>query len=262
MSRGKQLSAVLTAAVLTVGLSAGPAQAAVPSNDTQAGATPIAALPFSTTIDTSEATTDAADTALNDQCGAPVTNGSVWFSYTAPTGVTGLLVDVSASTFSAGVIIAENGSVIACGPGATGTRVTEGSTYSILAFSDTPGVTGGSLRLRAEQASVPEVSLTVDPRGKVDRFGNAILSGSYTCTGGDFLDLFTSLKQPVGRFAVQGDGFLSAACDGVPHRWSVVVTPYNGKFAGGKSASFTFAFSCGTVFCAEAYTEQTVRLSR
>ena len=40
---------------------------------------------------------------------------------------TGLLVDVSASGFSAGVIIAENGTTIACGPGATGAQVTHAS---------------------------------------------------------------------------------------------------------------------------------------
>ena len=109
---------------------------------------------------------------------------------------------------------------------------------------------------------MPELSLTVNPRGKVDKYGNALISGSYTCTGGDFVDLFTSLRQPVGRFAIQGDGYSGGACDGAAHSWTAVVVPYNGKFAGGKAASFTFAFSCGKVFCADSYVEQSVRLSR
>src|SRR5438874_12383559 len=45
--------------------------AAAPSNDTIGGATVIAAVPFSETIDTSQATTDAEDSAINAQCGAP-----------------------------------------------------------------------------------------------------------------------------------------------------------------------------------------------
>jgi hypothetical protein len=260
--------AALCVGALAFSWAAAPAWAAAPGNDTQAGATLIGALPFADTVDTSEATTDAQDAALNADCGAPVTNGSVWYSYTAPAGVDGIVVDVSASNFSAGALIAaSDGSggwyVVACGPGATGSYVYEGGEYAILAFSDTPGVTGGTLQLTVEQASVPTVDLTVNPRGKVDRYGNAVLSGTVRCSGGDFLEIGTSLKQPVGRFAVQGDGWVSGpACDGALHSWSAVVVPYNGKFAGGKAASFTWAFSCGEVFCGDSYVEQTVRLSK
>lgn len=184
-----------------------------------------------------------------------------------PAGVDGVVVDASASSYSAGVIIAApdglgGHGVIACGPGASGTPVLEGVTYLILAFSDTPGVTGGLLVLHAEASVMPEVSLVVNPRGKVDRYGNALISGTYTCSGGDFLDLFTSLRQPVGRFAIQGDGYAFGTCDGATHSWTAVVVPYNGKFAGSRAATFTFAFSCGSVFCADTYVERTVRLSR
>ena len=261
---------VMSVAAIGIGGTAGPALAAAPSNDTRGGALAISSLPFDATVTTSQATTDADDTALNNQCGAPVTNGSVWYTFTPAAGVSGILVDVSGSDYSSGVIIAEpdglGGLVVdTCGPGVAGTFVNPGTTYTILAFSDTPGVTGGTLRLHAEQAVVPTVSATVNPKGKVDKYGNALITGTYTCTGGNFIDLDTFLSQPVGRFAVQGEGFTGGGepCDGVKHAWSTVVTPFGGaKFAGGKAAAFTFAFSCGSVFCANTFVQQTVRLSK
>jgi hypothetical protein len=267
LSRARQL--VVLGVVASLGWGVPSALAAAPSNDTAAGATVIGTIPFGTTIDTSDATTDADDAALNEHCGAPATNGSVWFTWTAPAGVDGLQVDVSASSFSAGALIAEPDGVggwlvDACGPGVTGTQVVEGVTYRILAFSDTPGVTGGQLSIQVAPAAVPTLSLTVNPRGKVDRYGNALLSGSYVCADGDGVWLDAFLKQPVGRFAVSGYGSSNdeLLCDGVSRAWSAVVVPDNGKFAGGKAATFTFAFTCGSVFCAETYTEQLVRLSR
>ena len=34
----------------------------------------------------------------------------------------------------------------------------------------------------------------------------------------------------------------------------------NGKFAGGKSAAFTFSFACGAFQCSDGFAEQTVQL--
>ncbi len=262
------LSTTATLALATVLGGATPALAAVPpTNDLKAGAIAVTTLPFSQSVDTSAATTDADDSALNANCGAPVTNGSVWYTYHAAAGVSAITVDISASSFSAGAIIAESDGVggyhvVACGPGTTGTTVTPGLDYQVLAFSDTPGVTGGTLRLTIDQAVIPTVSVTVNPRGKVDRSGNALISGTYTCTGADFFSLFTSVKQAVGRFAILGDGFFDSSCDGRTLPWTAVVVPYNGKFAGGKAATFTFSFACGALYCADSYTEQAIRLSR
>jgi hypothetical protein len=263
----KQVGAVLASVALGSVWVTTPAFAAVPGNDTLGGATAITSLPFSQELSTTDATTDSDDAALNADCGAPVTNGSVWYTFTAPAGANGLVVDVSQSSFSAGVIIAEsdnNGGwyVDNCGPGGTGTTLSEGVQYTILAFSDTPGVTGGTLRITAELATVPQVSVTVNPKGKVDKYGNALISGTATCSGGDFLDLESSLRQAVGRFAITGDAFTETTCNGSTVPWTAVVYPYNGKFAGGKAASFTWAFSCGAVFCGDGYVEQVVRLSK
>lgn len=262
----KHIWAGACAAALTLPWAA-PASAAAPSNDIQANATAITSLPFSETVDTSEATTDAQDAALNAECGAPATNGSVWYSWTAPAGLDGVVVDVSASSFTAGALIAASDgqggwNVVTCGPDATGTDVVAGQEYLILAFSDNPGVTGGTLRITVDAATIPDIAMTVDPKGKVDRYGNAVLTGTVTCSGGDFLEMWSGLKQAVGRFAITGEGWGSSTCDGTTQQWSTTVVPSNGKFAGGKAASFSWAFSCGAVFCAESYADQVVRLSR
>ena len=267
------MSRIMAGIVTTLCLSlsqvgAAPAWAAAPSNDTVAGAVTISSLPFDSTVDVSDATTDALDATLNEQCGAPATLGSVWYTYSAPAGVAGVVLDVSQSSYSSGVIVAEpdgiGGYVVdVCGPGTVGFQTQEGTTYTILAFNDTVGSTGGFIRLQAEAAIVPTLTLAVNPTGKVDRYGNALISGTYTCSGAEWVSLDASVTQRVGRFAIQGDGFTgSEVCDGASYAWSVLVTPYNGKFAGGKAVTVTYAFGCGALFCADSFASQTVRLSR
>ena len=121
MSRGLRvvtMAAVLVAA-LTVGVA--PVLAAAPSNDLYGNATLITSLPYDQTLDTTQATTDATDAEANANCGAPVTLASVWYDF-QPASDGGFVVDVSASSYSAGVIVVSGspGSFVleACGPGA------------------------------------------------------------------------------------------------------------------------------------------------
>ena len=265
------LSASAVTSCLTLGLAVSltaPAHAtSPPSNDTYSGATTIGSLPYDATVDTSAATTDADDADLNAQCGAPVTERSVWYSYT-PASDGGLILDVSNSGYSAGLIVAEGGpgdwSFDTCGPGSVATEVFAGTTYSILAFSDTAGVTGGHLVFHAESAPPPPtLSLTVNKTGKVDHSGNALISGTLTCTNADFTDVEADLTQAVGRFSISGTGDTAdTPCDGTAQPWSAVVVPNNGKFAGGKSVSFTYAFGCGEIFCSDSFATQSVKLSK
>lgn len=99
--------------------------------------------------------------------------------------------------------------------------------------------------------------------GRVNtRTGVATISGTYTCTDGDFIEVFVEARQNVGRFTIVGSGgfFDFGTCDGVPHDWSAEAFPENGKFAGGKAMTVAFAFSCGPFECTEVFAEQTVRL--
>ena len=260
---------VLLAAMLLLALQALPAVAAPPSNDTIGGAT-VVSLGYSQELDTTEPTTDADDAQLTADCGAPATDASVWYSFTAAADG-GVVVDVSQSDYSAGVLVGVGtpGSleIVACGPGTVGFTAVAGTTYYILAIDDQGdgGGNGGTLRISVNEAPPPPtVEITVDPVGRVDaKAGVAYLTGTYTCTNADFIDVFGEARQTIGvRAAVVGffEVFDVGTCDGTTHTWSAAVFPDSGKFAGGKTLTVTFAFACGTFECADGYVEQTVKL--
>lgn len=255
---------VLAAVILT----ASPALAAPPSNDKFSGAKVIT-VPFSETLDTTEATTDSDDVEANADCGAPATEASVWYSLTASSDGA-VLVDVSDSNYSAGVIVVTGSpgsfSLQTCGPGSVAFETSEGTTYSILAFDDTPGEgNGGQLEISVSEAPPPpQVSITVNPLGTFDpRSGNATVSGTYTCNGdANFVEIDGELRQSVGRFVVTGSFFLELPCDGGPNPWQATVVPDNGKFAGGRAMANVLIVACNLFLCGEDSKEAMIRLRR
>jgi hypothetical protein len=243
-----------------------PAAAAPPPNDTFAGAVTISALPFSATVDTTEATTDADDANANANCGAPATEASVWYAFT-PAAATGVTADVSASNYSAGVIVVTGSpgsfSLVTCGPGSVSFPASAGATYYLLAFDDTPGPpNGGTLQINVTEATLPEAAVTVDPTGLIDRQAGVVtVSGTFTCANADFAFIDITVTQRVGRFIISGfNSIFSDTCDGQSHPWSVDVSGSNGKFAGGKVNVDASMFACGAIECATADVTQTVRL--
>jgi hypothetical protein len=261
--------AALTVALLLLALQALPALAAAPSNDTFGGAT-VVSLGFSQQLDTTEATTDADDAELNFGCGAPATDASVWYSFTAAADG-GVVVDVSQSDYSAGVLVGYGsaGSFlnVVCGPGTVGFTAVAGVTYYILAIDDQGDgnfSNGGTLHISFNAAlPPPTVDVTVDPIGRVNlQTGVAYLTGTYTCSSADLIQLFGEARQVLPRFVVAGSFEFGdiITCDGTVHPWSATVVPQSGKFAGGKAMTVTFAFSCNDFECADDYVEQTVIL--
>ena len=126
-----RLLAVLALVLSVLGVSA---LAAPPANDAFANATQ-ALIGFSEVLDTTEATTDSDDAQLNESCGAPATDASVW--YVLQGTDQGIVVDVSQSNYSAGVLVGVgtqgNLQTVACGPGTVGFFATAGTTYYVLA---------------------------------------------------------------------------------------------------------------------------------
>jgi hypothetical protein len=261
-----KLLAVLALALSALGVSAPAALAAPPTNDTFAGATPVA-IGFSEVLDTTEATTDGDDAQLNASCGAPATDASVWYALDGSD--TGVVVDVSQSGYSAGVLVGvgSQGSLqtVVCGPWTVAFFATAGTTYYVLAI-DFDGVgNGGLLSISFNEVPPPPMlDITVNRFGQVNAHtGVATISGTYTCTNGDFIDVFGEARQNVGRLGtiVGFFGFSdSGTCDEAPHSWSADVFPESGKFAGGKAMTVTFAFACGPFECASGFVEQTVQL--
>ena len=259
-------------AIAGVLFGATPALAAPgPSNDRIAEATVITALPFSDTVDTTKATTDADEAAASQPCrdiGAPAVEKGVWYRYTASNDIT-LLVDTRASSYTTGIAV-YNGApsastFVTCAPGRLTTSVAAGQTVYFLIFGDQPGSPGGTLRISVQEAPPPPVvSLTVNPVGTFDsQSGTATISGTVTCTGtADFSGINGNVTQTVGRFTINGFFFASLTCDGTTQTWTATVTSQNGRFGGGHATVDAFAFACNSSGCGQDQVTQQVRLRR
>ncbi|RKT76992.1 hypothetical protein DFJ68_0399 [Terracoccus luteus] len=262
------LVAVATAALLVPATAA--VAAAAPANDTAGGARALAALPKTVTQNTTTATTDALDAELNAQCGAPATNGSVWFRVVDKTGA-GLLVDTTASDYSAGIMIvagdpSDGGQLVACGPGLSATRGEPGTTYWVMAFSDTPSVTGGTLKATFSEAPpAPTAALTVNRNAVATRDGSLRLKGTYSCTNADGYqsDIEGLVQQRAGRLKINGFFFVNPiVCDGKTRKWNALATSDNGYFDAGKATTASIIFACGALECAAEPVERTLVVTR
>lgn len=251
-----RLLTALAAALAVLGLAmVTPVAAASPDNDTFAGRTVVRELPFADRLDTTEATTDADDAAINTRCGLPATEASVWYELTLH-GDVELTVDASASDYSVGLILAlgdqQGLEVVACDQ-----KVLEsvpaggGRTYVLLAVDIEPadGI-GGLLALSMDATAPPPppppstVELTVDLLGMVDRTsGVATISGTLTCpaeAGAGVLDV--ELHQDRGYIRA-GVGGGDPICDGTPQPWSVDV--FSGDpFVVGRAFAIVGAGAC------------------
>ena len=268
----KRLAVVISTIVLLTLVVATPTLAAAPSNDTYAGREAVPSLPFATTIDTTEATTDADDVEWNSYCGAPATDASVWYELTAAED--GWLQLDLAGDFSKGAVIltGEPGSLVPleCYPYSPVTfPVSAGATYLIVAFDlqQDEGGNGGTLSLSLDvmppPPPPPTVDFTVDPIGTFNaKTGGAVLTGTVTCVGADSAGIDLQLRQQVGRFFVSGYAYTEVWCDGTEQPWSAEVIGSNGLFKGGSGTVEANVVACNAFDCAFDYGVASVRLRR
>lgn len=247
-----------------------PAAAAVPPNDAPAGAIDVS-VGTTVTQDTTEATTDD-EQGLNEFCGAPAMEAGVWFEITEPSDVT-VAFNTEESDYGTGILVFEgdpsDGLALACGPGQVIVSLTGAVTYSLVVFGDgTTAATSGEMILHVEEAiPAPEISVTIDPTALVNRSGQALITGTVTCTStdgsGTVFEVFGDVTQRVGRVLIRGffDTFTEIPCDGSTQTWEAIVTGDNGLFAGGKAAAVAIAFGCTDV-CTEGFAEATIRLRK
>lgn len=269
MEGSRRFVAALAAALASVALGGAPALAAPPANDTYPGAVTIAAIPFTTTQDTSEATTDADDTELNATCGAPAMDASVWYAITPTEGAT-LLADVSQSSYSAGVLVATGApgsfETVACGPSAIAWDATAGETYYIVVIDDQGDGSGngGQMTLSVDVAPPPPtLDVTVNDTGRFDaRTGSVFISGTARCGSEAVMaSLEAQVTQRVGRILIRGFGGAEVTCDDTVHPWQLEIVGDNGLFKGGKAVSATFSFACSEFACSQYLTEQRIQLN-
>jgi hypothetical protein len=220
---------------------------------------------FSETIDTTQATTDRDDAQLLKSCPAPAADASLWYTITGDG--TKVAVDVGASGYSAGVIVAtlSHGKLetVTCASGLVSFDAQVGIQYYVLAFDDQSdgGGNGGTLTITFSESRFPDIDFSVDSYGKLDlSSGSATISGSYTCTAGASFEIFVDATQRQGRSTVVGSGDFQGECDGTPQRWTAVVEPVSGKFSDAKLQTTSFGVASVPDVGTGKAIEQTVKL--
>lgn len=233
------------------------ARAAAPANDEIAAATAVDSLPFSDTLDTTEATT-AADDPL---CAG---NGhTVWYTFTPSADIR-----LDANTFGSSydttisVYTGSPGALtqVACNDDSAGLQsqvvfeATGGQTYYIMAGSFF-STGGGNLTLTLREAPppppAPEVGLSIDRGGFVDSNGLATVSGTVTCNQPMFVNVFGSLTQMFARrIAIEGFGGNPVSCAPPSAPWKLTVFAFNGRFGPGPAQARISALACNNVRCA------------
>lgn len=262
--RNRHVLTAAAAALVLVPLTATPAAAAPPGNDEPAGAVPIA-VGDRVVQDTSEATTGASDAELNEECGAPETNASVWYTFTPErSGV--YVLDMSDSDYSGGALVFEGApspeTLVSCGAFTVPVEAEAGTAYTVMVISDTE-VNGGELVLTLARALRPRAQVTVARRGLAYRNGDARIRGRYTCRRAEeFAFVTASLVQRAGRLKIPASADRGVRCDGQWHRWSVRLVSRTGLYAKGTAQARVRIVACGFVECALDSSRRQVRLVR
>jgi hypothetical protein len=255
--------------VCLLSLTAGAAFAAPPSNDDIGSPIVVPSHPYTNTQDTTEATTGPTDATDCEASGR-----SVWYEYT-PDSSGRLEANTFGSNYDTVLIVGTPDGiggidVLACNDQAGGTDQSRvrwdaeaGTTYLFQISTWAFDQVGGSLMFNILDAppAVPlSLAITVNGKGQVSRSGVATISGTVSCSGGDFLYLEVSLSQRVGRFIISGG--TETVMDCADGDWQLDVSGFNGLFAGGKADASVFAATCNDDDCAFDFADRTVQLSK
>ena len=229
-----------------------PALAAAPQNDDVASATMVSALPFSDTVDSSEATVAPGDL----DCSGLEDTHTVWYAISPTTDmVLGLRtqpqfpgeVSTSVATGPPGSLV-----FVQCSFASTQTlSVAAGTTYYIQlasAGSDPGGVINFSM------AAVDPISVSLSLHKTADFNGGVpVVSGTIQCS---------RVLPPGSEVAVQGtlsqgsaSGWLvpfhsAVGCPTRPLHWEATVQVLAGTFIRGKATLTATAFACDEFVCA------------
>jgi hypothetical protein len=154
LMRRRRLLLALTAFAFLCLPAVAPAWAAPPANDARDNATVIGTLPFSGTVDTTEATIGLEDDVAAANCGlASPYPKSVWYRYT-PASDHDVLIDTAGSNYPVGVGVGTGNSCVATFASAGGFSAQAGQTY-FIAVVDIGAGAGGSLELSVDVNHAP-----------------------------------------------------------------------------------------------------------
>jgi hypothetical protein len=223
-----------------------PASAALPSNDDFASATVVTEpLPFTNTINTSEATTAPED----PDCYG---NGpTVWYEYTpsqdmlieADTFGSDYDTTLSVYTGSPGSLTqigCEDNPQLPYGPQASQAavifNVVAGQTYYFMVGASGSGL-GGTLVFNVAFFQNVQAEIQIDPIGTVTKNGSAIIRGTLTCSRPAILEsVGGTVQQTVGKRVIIAPFFLPLSYCGPEMgviQWEVVTSPDDNRFKPG-----------------------------
>jgi hypothetical protein len=251
--RWQRLIGAVAPALLLVPLAAAPVQAAgAPPNDKPGGAITLH-VGDKVTQDTTTATTDDQDATLNESCGAPTTNASVWYKFTTRRD-RNLLLDMRASDYSGGFLVFQGAptpdSLVTCGETAVGLRAAAGTTYTVMVISDTDTVGGNLVLSLRRPPPPPKMKVSLAPRGLAYKGGAARLHGTYSCrhARGDS-GIFGKVSQRVGRMKIPARFTHAVLCNGKKHHWSARAVSQTGVYDRGPAHVRLGGFACGMFSC-------------
>jgi len=236
MSRLRRCSVALTAMVLVAGIGVGAAAAAPPSNDTEAGAIEISSLPFTHSMDTSDATTDGPRFCTS--------RASVFYSFT-PDATSRVQVDLIGSEYDTTLGVytrTDAGEVqpVTCSDDRFGYaagvrfRAQASVTYFLIVGQccGNRGSGGGSLVLTAGVVTNVDLEYAIQVTGGTadPATGIATLTGTVTCNERSAVYREATLRQlRQGIFVARAYFYLSAVCTpDSPTQWSVEVDTETG----------------------------------
>jgi hypothetical protein len=219
-------SLALTATAVSV---ATPAQAVAPENDTWQSATPVSGVPFTDTVDTTEATPDPG-------MGSYRFHG-IWYRLRLPRDGK-VYLTLRGSEFSPQVlrvyhaakatdapkdwsIVASDRTYSASDYARFATNVEGGTRYYVFVGTDSDG-TGGPATLTIRRPAAVTYTLAATGKfAKVD--GSAILNGTVKTTRPARVTLRTGLRQAVAGQVVQGYGYRQVDAAPTAQPWTMRV---------------------------------------
>jgi hypothetical protein len=247
-SRVAGLSLVLGTATL---IASPPAAAVAPTNDSIAGAITVPTLPFSTSLDTSEATAEEDGPAA-----------TVWYEFTPPTTgdyditTVGSDYDTDIGVWAASPFL----HAFSAGQVAMRQQLLGGETYYFkvgnLCCLAEAGQVGpdGNLVLNIRRSVPIALTVTIDPTATLGRGEDfpVTVSGTIKCSQDGLATLDGVLRQAQGAKVAQGDfsdaGLLSIPCSPTPTAWSRTVTGGDRKFVAKSAALTTTGTACDAPF--------------
>jgi hypothetical protein len=250
----RAFSAVVRAAValapLAMILAYVPVQAAAPPNDDIGAAIEIAALPYSSSVDITEATNAAGDL----DCSGLLDEHTVWYRY-QPAADTVLGIRMTSSVNELSLAIGSGGALALeyCSFSSEHLFAASGGATYFLQVASCCGAEPGPVDITIQELQPLTVNLEIDSMGTVDPdTGAASVSGTIACDRttppGSELVVQGTLTQRHGRSTAEGwlvPVHLTTGCSPTPAPWQATTQLLSTSgFTRGKAVLSATGFAC------------------